>query len=185
MVSENKFSLEKFDSEYKKCQARKESLLEKLQELASTEASLQAASEQNSMRLEDIERLRKDLSTEKNKTDLVERERNTLNEDVASKDASLQAVTTQSFERADAASQLKKDIQQLQEKVEAVEGERNSLREELATVNTSMEKERKHAIEQLALLQENKEALKQEFQNLSQKIFKTSSDICQPKTKNL
>lgn len=91
-------------------------------------------------------------------------------------EAKLLAMSEQNDERNTTIEQLKTDNKAEREKTEVVEQERNGLKNELSSLKASLDEERKHAAEQLALLKENKETLKQEFELLSQKIFKTSSE---------
>jgi len=72
--------------------------------------------------------------------------------------------------------QLEREIEQRRQQAEALNTELNRLQIELREQQVSLDKERRSANEKLELLEKNRDALKQEFENLANRIFDQKSE---------
>ena len=78
-------------------------------------------------------------------------------------------------ERRAAAEEKSSRVPELEESLAAVMLEKSALQTKLSELETRLEDERKNAAEKLTLLQEAREQLKMEFQNVANKIFEDKS----------
>ncbi|MBN2829320.1 MAG: DNA recombination protein RmuC [Candidatus Cloacimonetes bacterium] len=143
---------------------------------ANKEKKLRSELEQLERKASDLELTRMRLETQNSellkRSELLEQFRSEKEQ----KNEALKEATTQLVAKNERIEQLLKELEKLNEKIDAFQKENSSIKEQLARTLTTLDEEKKQTIEKLKLLEDSKEKLKLEFENLANKIFDAKSE---------
>lgn len=112
-----------------------------------------------------------DLSQARTKLDALQMSLSEREQTLSSTEASLRAAQEYAKEQESRYQMLREEFQQHRNKYESLDAARAKLSEELATLHTTQKEKEHHFVQQLKQLEDNKLALKQEFENLANQIF--------------
>jgi len=151
--------------------------------LAETETQLQAAQQAQALHDQQTEHFEHLLEEQKARAGQLEESIESWRQKAASLENRLAAADSDLSARQQRITRLEEDAQQHRQKADQLASERGQLQVELREQQVTLDKERRSTAEKLELLEKNRDALKQEFENLANRIFDQKSERFTQQTK--
>ncbi|MHA7853202.1 DNA recombination protein RmuC [Marinobacter shengliensis] len=148
----------------------------KAQELSDQDARLRESDQAQALHHQQVSHLEQQI--EQQRQTLLERDNSleTWRQKATGLENRLASADSELASRRDRLSQLEQENRDLRLRAESVSDEFNQLKVELREQQVTLDKERRSAAEKMELLEKNRDALKQEFENLANRIFDQKSE---------
>ncbi|MDX5386177.1 MAG: DNA recombination protein RmuC [Alteromonadaceae bacterium] len=148
----------------------------KAQELSDQDARLRESDQAQALHHQHVSHLEQQI--EQQRQTLLERDNSieTWRQKATSLENRLASTDSELASRRDRLSQLEQENRDLRLRAESLSDEFNQLKVELREQQVTLDKERRSAAEKMELLEKNRDALKQEFENLANRIFDQKSE---------
>ena len=148
----------------------------KAQELSDQDARLRESDQAQALNHQQVSHLEQQI--EQQRQTLLERDNSleTWRQKATSLENRLASTDSELASRRDRLSQLEQENRDLRLRAESLSDEFNQLKVELREQQVTLDKERRSAAEKMELLEKNRDALKQEFENLANRIFDQKSE---------
>jgi len=148
----------------------------KAQELSDQNARLRESDQAQALHHQQVSHLEQQI--EQQRQTLLERDNSleTWRQKATSLENRLASTDSELASRRDRLSQLEQENRDLRLRAESLSDEFNQLKVELREQQVTLDKERRSAAEKMELLEKNRVALKQEFENLANRIFDQKSE---------
>ncbi|WP_425269135.1 DNA recombination protein RmuC [Marinobacter shengliensis] len=148
----------------------------KAQELSDQNARLRESDQAQALHHQHVSHLEQQI--EQQRQTLLERDNSieTWRQKATSLENRLASTDSELASRRDRLSQLEQENRDLRLRAESLSDEFNQLKVELREQQVTLDKERRSAAEKMELLEKNRDALKQEFENLANRIFDQKSE---------
>lgn len=148
----------------------------KAQELSDQDARLRESDQAQALHHQQVSHLEQQI--EQQRQTLLERDNSleTWRQKATGLENRLASADSELASRRDRLSQLEQENRDLRLRAESLSDEFNQLKVELREQQVTLDKERRSAAEKMELLEKNRDALKQEFENLANRIFDQKSE---------
>lgn len=148
----------------------------KAQELSDQNVRLRESDQAQALHHQQVSHLEQQI--EQQRQTLLERDNSleTWRQKATSLENRLASTDSELASRRDRLSQLEQENRDLRLRAESLSDEFNQLKVELREQQVTLDKERRSAAEKMELLEKNRDALKQEFENLANRIFDQKSE---------
>lgn len=148
----------------------------KAQELSDQDARLRESDQAQALNHQQVSHLEQQI--EQQRQTLLERDNSleTWRQKATGLENRLASADSELASRRDRLSQLEQENRDLRLRAESLSDEFNQLKVELREQQVTLDKERRSAAEKMELLEKNRDALKQEFENLANRIFDQKSE---------
>lgn len=148
----------------------------KAQELSDQNVLLRESDQTQALHHQHVSHLEQQI--EQQRQTLLERDNSleTWRQKATSLENRLASADSELASRRDRLSQLEQENRDLRLRAESLSDEFNQLKVELREQQVTLDKERRSAAEKMELLEKNRDALKQEFENLANRIFDQKSE---------
>ncbi|CCG94740.1 DNA recombination protein rmuC [Marinobacter nauticus ATCC 49840] len=146
------------------------------EELDARDRQLRDSEQVRALHEQEVEHLQTALEEQKARSGHLEQSIEHWRQQSAALENRLAALDSELTAKQDRVAQLASESSQYQQRAEALSEELGQLKVELREQQVTLDKERRSASEKLELLEKNRDALKQEFENLANRIFEQKSE---------
>ncbi|MCW9009208.1 DNA recombination protein RmuC [Marinobacter sp.] len=146
------------------------------EELDARDRQLRDSEQVQALHEQEVEHLRTALEEQKARSGQLEQGIEHWRQQSAALENRLAALDSELTAKHDRLAQLASESNQYQQGAETLSEELGQLKVELREQQVTLDKERRSASEKLELLEKNRDALKQEFENLANRIFDQKSE---------
>ncbi|WP_228223338.1 DNA recombination protein RmuC [Marinobacter nauticus] len=146
------------------------------EELDARDRQLRDSEQVRALHEQEVEHLQTALEEQKARSGQLEQSIEHWRQQSAALENRLAALDSELTAKQDRVAQLASESGQYQQRVETLSEELGQLKVELREQQVTLDKERRSASEKLELLEKNRDALKQEFENLANRIFEQKSE---------
>ena len=146
------------------------------EELDARDRQLRDSEQVQALHEQEVEHLQTALEEQKARFGQLEQSIEHWRQQSAALENRLAALDSELIAKQDRLAQLASESNQYQQRVETLSEELGQLKVELREQQVTLDKERRSASEKLELLEKNRDALKQEFENLANRIFEQKSE---------
>jgi DNA recombination protein RmuC len=146
------------------------------EELDARDRQLRDSEQVQALHEQEVEHLQTALEEQKARSGQLEQSIEHWRQQSAALENRLAALASELTAKQDRVAQLASESGQYQQRVETLSEELGQLKVELREQQVTLDKERRSASEKLELLEKNRDALKQEFENLANRIFEQKSE---------
>jgi len=146
------------------------------EELDARDRQLRDSEQVQALHEQEVEHLRTALEEQKARSGQLEQSIEHWRQQSAALENRLAALDSELTAKQDRLAQLASESNQYQQRAETLSEELGQLKVELREQQVTLDKERRSASEKLELLEKNRDALKQEFENLANRIFDQKSE---------
>jgi len=153
------------------------------EQLAETRNHVQAAQQAEALHDQQTEHLERLLSEQRARAGQLEGIIESWRQKATGLENRLAATDSDLNARQQRINRLEEDAEQHRQKSDQLASERGELQVELREQQVTLDKERRSTAEKLELLEKNRDALKQEFENLANRIFDQKSERFSQQTK--
>ena len=146
------------------------------EELDARDRQLRDSEQVRALHEQEVEHLQTALEEQKARSGQLEQSIEHWRQQSAALENRLAALASELTAKQDRVAQLASESSQYQQRAETLSEELGQLKVELREQQVTLDKERRSASEKLELLEKNRDALKQEFENLANRIFEQKSE---------
>lgn len=146
------------------------------EELDARDRQLRDSEQVQALHEQEVEHLQTALEEQKARSGQLEQSIEHWRQQSAALENRLAALDSELTAKQDRLAQLASESNQYQQRAETLSEELGQLKVELREQQVTLDKERRSASEKLELLEKNRDALKQEFENLANRIFDQKSE---------
>ncbi|WP_394132072.1 DNA recombination protein RmuC [Marinobacter nauticus] len=146
------------------------------EELDARDRQLRDSEQVQALHEQEVEHLQTALEDQKARSGQLEQSIEHWRQQSAALENRLAALDSELTAKQDRLAQLASESNQYQQRAETLSEELGQLKVELREQQVTLDKERRSASEKLELLEKNRDALKQEFENLANRIFDQKSE---------
>lgn len=146
------------------------------EELDARDRQLRDSEQVQALHEQEVEHLQTALEEQKARSGQLEQSIEHWRQQSAALENRLAALASELTAKQDRVAQLASESGQYQKRAETLSEELSQLKVELREQQVTLDKERRSASEKLELLEKNRDALKQEFENLANRIFEQKSE---------
>ena len=146
------------------------------EELDARDRQLRDSEQVQALHEQEVEHLQTALEEQKARSGQLEQSIEHWRQQSAALENRLAALASELTAKQDRVAQLASESGQYQQRAEMLSEELGQLKVELREQQVTLDKERRSASEKLELLEKNRDALKQEFENLANRIFEQKSE---------
>ena len=146
------------------------------EELDARDRQLRDSEQVQALHEQEVEHLQTALEEQKARSGQLEQGIEHWRQQSANLENRLAALESELAAKQDRVAQLVNESGQYQQRAETLSEELGQLKVELREQQVTLDKERRSASEKLELLEKNRDALKQEFENLANRIFEQKSE---------
>ena len=146
------------------------------EELDARDRQLRDSEQVQALHEQEVEHLQTALEEQKARSGQLEQSIEHWRQQSAALENRLAALASELTAKQDRVAQLASESGQYQKRAETLSEELSQLKVELREQQVTLDKERRSASEKLELLEKNRDALKQEFENLANRIFDQKSE---------
>ena len=146
------------------------------EELDARDRQLRDSEQVQALHEQEVEHLQTALEEQKARSGQLEQSIEHWRQQSAALENRLAALASELTAKQDRVAQLASESGQYQKRAETLSEELGQLKVELREQQVTLDKERRSASEKLELLEKNRDALKQEFENLANRIFDQKSE---------
>lgn len=146
------------------------------EELDARDRQLRDSEQVRALHEQEVEHLQTALEEQKARSGQLEHSIEHWRQQSAALENRLAALASELTAKQDRVAQLASESSQYQQRAETLSEELGQLKVELREQQVTLDKERRSASEKLELLEKNRDALKQEFENLANRIFEQKSE---------
>lgn len=146
------------------------------EELDARDRQLRDSEQVRALHEQEVEHLQTALEEQKARSGQLEQSIEHWRQQSAALENRLAALASELTAKQDRVAQLASESGQYQQRAETLSEELGQLKVELREQQVTLDKERRSASEKLELLEKNRDALKQEFENLANRIFEQKSE---------
>ena len=146
------------------------------EELDARDRQLRDSEQVRALHEQEVEHLQTALEEQKARSGQLEQSIEHWRQQSAALENRLAALASELTAKQDRVAQLASESSQYQQRAETLSEELGQLKVELREQQVTLDKERRSASEKLELLEKNRDALKQEFENLANRIFDQKSE---------
>ena len=146
------------------------------EELDARDRQLRDSEQVQALHEQEVEHLQTALEEQKARSGQLEQSIEHWRQQSAALENRLAALASELTAKQDRVAQLASESGQYQQRAETLSEELGQLKVELREQQVTLDKERRSASEKLELLEKNRDALKQEFENLANRIFEQKSE---------
>ena len=146
------------------------------EELDARDRQLRDSEQVRALHEQEVEHLQTALEEQKARSGQLEQSIEHWRQQSAALENRLAALASELTAKQDRVAQLASESGQYQKRAETLSEELGQLKVELREQQVTLDKERRSASEKLELLEKNRDALKQEFENLANRIFEQKSE---------
>ncbi|ERS12693.1 DNA recombination protein RmuC [Marinobacter sp. EN3] len=146
------------------------------EELDTRDRQLRDSEQVQALHEQEVEHLQAALEEQKARSGQLEQGIEHWRQQSANLENRLAALDSELAAKQDRVAQLASESSQYQQRAETLSEELGQLKVELREQQVTLDKERRSASEKLELLEKNRDALKQEFENLANRIFEQKSE---------
>ncbi len=146
------------------------------EELDARDRQLRDSEQVQALHEQEVEHLQTALEEQKARSGQLEQSIEHWRQQSAALENRLAALASELTAKQDRVAQLASESSQYQQRAETLSEELGQLKVELREQQVTLDKERRSASEKLELLEKNRDALKQEFENLANRIFEQKSE---------
>ena len=146
------------------------------EELDARDRQLRDSEQVQALHEQEVEHLQTALEEQKARSGQLEQGIEHWRQQSANLENRLAALESELAAKQDRVAQLASESGQYQQRAETLSEELGQLKVELREQQVTLDKERRSASEKLELLEKNRDALKQEFENLANRIFEQKSE---------
>lgn len=146
------------------------------EELDARDRQLRDSEQVRALHEQEVEHLQTALEEQKARSGQLEQGIEHWRQQSANLENRLAALDSELTAKQDRVAQLASESGQYQQRAEMLSEELGQLKVELREQQVTLDKERRSASEKLELLEKNRDALKQEFENLANRIFEQKSE---------
>lgn len=146
------------------------------EELDARDRQLRDSEQVQALHEQEVEHLQTALEEQKARSGQLEQSIEHWRQQSAALENRLAALASELTAKQDRVAQLASESSQYQQRAETLSEELGQLKVELREQQVTLDKERRSASEKLELLEKNRDALKQEFENLANRIFDQKSE---------
>lgn len=146
------------------------------EELDARDRQLRDSEQVRALHEQEVEHLQTALEEQKARSGQLEQSIEHWRQQSAALENRLAALDSELTAKQDRVAQLASESSQYQQRAETLSEELGQLKVELREQQVTLDKERRSASEKLELLEKNRDALKQEFENLANRIFEQKSE---------
>lgn len=146
------------------------------EELEARDRQLRDSEQVRALHEQEVEHLQTALEEQKARSGQLEQSIEHWRQQSAALENRLAALDSELTAKQDRVAQLASESSQYQQRAETLSEELGQLKVELREQQVTLDKERRSASEKLELLEKNRDALKQEFENLANRIFEQKSE---------
>ena len=146
------------------------------EELDARDRQLRDSEQVRALHEQEVEHLQTALEEQKARSGQLEQSIEHWRQQSAALENRLAALDSELTAKQDRVAQLASESGQYQQRAEMLSEELGQLKVELREQQVTLDKERRSASEKLELLEKNRDALKQEFENLANRIFEQKSE---------
>lgn len=146
------------------------------EELDARDRQLRDSEQVQALHEQEVEHLQTALEEQKARSGQLEQSIEHWRQQSAALENRLAALASELTAKQDRVAQLASESGQYQKRAETLSEELGQLKVELREQQVTLDKERRSASEKLELLEKNRDALKQEFENLANRIFEQKSE---------
>lgn len=146
------------------------------EELDARDRQLRDSEQVQALHEQEVEHLQTALEEQKARSGQLEQSIEHWRQQSAALENRLAALDSELTAKQDRLAQLASESNQYQQRAETLSEELGQLKVELREQQVTLDKERRSASEKLELLEKNRDALKQEFENLANRIFEQKSE---------
>lgn len=146
------------------------------EELDARDRQLRDSEQVRALHEQEVEHLQTALEEQKARSGQLEQSIEHWRQQSAALENRLAALASELTAKQDRVAQLASESSQYQQRAETLSEELGQLKVELREQQVTLDKERRNASEKLELLEKNRDALKQEFENLANRIFEQKSE---------
>jgi len=146
------------------------------EELDARDRQLRDSEQVQALHEQEVEHLQTALEEQKARSGQLEQGIEHWRQQSANLENRLAALESELAAKQDRVAQLVNESGQYQQRAETLSEQLGQLKVELREQQVTLDKERRNASEKLELLEKNRDALKQEFENLANRIFEQKSE---------
>jgi len=146
------------------------------EELDTRDRQLRDSEQVQALHEQEVEHLQTALEEQKARSGQLEQGIEHWRQQSANLENRLAALDSELAAKQDRVAQLVNENSQYQQRAETLSEQLGQLKVELREQQVTLDKERRNASEKLELLEKNRDALKQEFENLANRIFEQKSE---------
>ena len=146
------------------------------EELDTRDRQLRDSEQVQALHEQEVEHLQTALEEQKARSGQLEQSIEHWRQQSANLENRLAALDSELAAKQDRVAQLVNENGQYQQRAETLSEQLGQLKVELREQQVTLDKERRNASEKLELLEKNRDALKQEFENLANRIFDQKSE---------
>ncbi|MGC8119452.1 DNA recombination protein RmuC [Marinobacter sp. VGCF2001] len=151
-------------------------LSELAEDLEERDAQLQAFGQSRAIHEQEVDHLRSALADEKSRCERLEQDAEQWRQKSATLANRLASLESELTARQERIAQVVGESERHRLRAESLADQLGELKVELREQQVTLEKEQRNAAEKLELLERNRDALKQEFENLANRIFEQKSE---------